>query len=209
MKKLIIGQRQDWSFWDLLKRRSRAVEVTEAQMNHHIHIVGASGYGKTVLLRHFIKHQIAKGGGLLFVDLKGERDLIEEIKDCVTQYGRSADLRVFQLGDSQSNTYSPVLHGTATQIRDRIVESLQWSEEYYKNFAGNFLLKALLGLCWLRDHQNAPFDLQAVRDLSASRTAIEQLCLRIPEDVTEVRHVIEDLVQQMRDPSKMRPGPRL
>jgi ABC-type transporter Mla maintaining outer membrane lipid asymmetry ATPase subunit MlaF len=54
----------------------RNEELTEGQLNHHVHIVGASGYGKTVLLSHIIQQRIAQGKGLLFIDLKGDMETI-------------------------------------------------------------------------------------------------------------------------------------
>lgn len=39
-----------------------------------------------------------------------------------------------------SMPYNLILVGTATQLRDRIIQSLNWSEEYYKNQSGSFLL---------------------------------------------------------------------
>jgi hypothetical protein len=29
--------------------------ITEKQLNHHVHIVGASGFGKTVLISHILR----------------------------------------------------------------------------------------------------------------------------------------------------------
>jgi len=62
--------------------------LTESQLNHHVHIVGASGFGKTVLLSHIVQDRIAKGKGLLFVDLKGDRETIEQFTSFVRDAGR-------------------------------------------------------------------------------------------------------------------------
>lgn len=54
----------------------RKEELTEGQLNHHVHVVGASGYGKTVLLSHIIKQRIQLGKGLLFIDLKSDMETL-------------------------------------------------------------------------------------------------------------------------------------
>jgi len=54
----------------------RKEEISEGQLNHHVHIVGASGFGKTVLISHIIKQRIAQGKGLLFIDLKSDMETL-------------------------------------------------------------------------------------------------------------------------------------
>jgi len=137
--------------------------LTDSQLNHHVHIVGASGFGKTVLLMHILRDRIRNGLGIMFIDLKGEREMLRELKDEVQKANREEDLRVFSLNqDVPSSKYNLVSGGTATQLRDRLMLSLCWSEEYYKNQSASFLLKLLIGLCWLRDNKNVPFDLEVI-----------------------------------------------
>lgn len=54
----------------------REETLSEGQLNHHVHIVGASGFGKTVLISHIVKQRIAQGKGLLFIDLKSDMTTI-------------------------------------------------------------------------------------------------------------------------------------
>jgi hypothetical protein len=130
-------------------------ELTQGQLNHHVHIVGASGFGKTVLLSHIVKDRINKNKGLLFVDLKGDVDTIDKYIAFAKAASRLDDLHIFNLSDlKNSSTYNLIQDGTATQLRDKIMLSLNWSEEFYKNQSASFLLRLLIGLCWLRDNSD-------------------------------------------------------
>lgn len=156
------------SFW-------RKEELSEAQLNHHVHIVGASGYGKTVLISHIIKQRIEKGKGLLFIDLKADMETILSISEKAIQCGRQKELMIFSLSDNDiSVPYNLLGDGTATQLRDRIINSLNWSEEFYKNQSSSFLLKLMIILCWLRDHKQKIFHLGTVLEcISNVKTLIE------------------------------------
>ena len=155
--------------------------ITEGQLNHHVHIVGASGFGKTVLLMHIIRKCIREGRGLLFVDLKGDRETIEELTGIVNESKRLADLKVFSLNSHQAScSYNLIANGSATELRDRIMQSLVWSEEYYQNQSASFLLKLLIGLCWLRDNRGLCLDLELVLNCAKDPEKIEELLLLIP-----------------------------
>jgi len=156
--------------------------LTEGQLNHHVHIVGASGFGKTVLLSHIVKDRIAKNKGLLFIDLKGDIDTINKFMSFARAHNRLQDVEIFSISDfSISKPYNLISEGTATQIRDKIMVSLNWSEEFYKNQSGSFLLKLLIGLCWLRDHNKLKLTLNTVLSCTQKPDFLTALSNLIPE----------------------------
>ncbi len=116
--------------------------ITEAQLNHHVHVVGASGYGKTVLLSHIIQQRIFKNKGVLFIDLKGDIETIDNFKSFAHQAGRADQVSIFSLSNSEiSKPYNLVEGGTATQLRDKIIQAFNWTEEFYMwcfFWSGNF-----------------------------------------------------------------------
>ena len=75
----------------------RKEELSEGQLNHHVHVVGASGYGKTVLLSHIIKQRIQQGKGLLFIDLKADKETLFNFSKHVAEADRLEDLMIFSL----------------------------------------------------------------------------------------------------------------
>lgn len=166
--------------------------LSEAEIAHHIHIVGASGFGKSVLLSHFIRNRIFKGHGMLYIDLKGDIETIEKVKAQVKEAGRDNDFRMFSLSDSGNSAfYNVVSSGTATQLRDRIVTSLVWSEEYYKSLSESFLLKLLIGLVYLRDQNAISLDLHVILQAISSPEYLEALAVQIPEERMKEKELME------------------
>lgn len=66
IKELLTNKNNDRSL-HLGKIRNRFFQkekLTESELNYHVHIVGASGYGKTVLISQMIEQQIIKAKDL-------------------------------------------------------------------------------------------------------------------------------------------------
>lgn len=199
MKALFAGECEGVKLGKVKGAFFREEVLTEAELNHHVHIVGASGFGKTVMLSHIVKDRIEVGHGLLFIDLKAEMDTIEKFTRYAKNCGREKELKVFSLSDkSISANYNLISAGTATQVRDKIILSLNWSEEYYKNQASSYLLKVLIGLCYLRDHQNIKFDLGNLLDAVNWPEYIESLALKVPNEQIKVKQSLEDCHRFLR-----------
>ena len=178
----------------------RKEELSEAQLNHHVHIVGASGYGKTVLISHIIKQRIEQAKGLLFIDLKSDIETLQKFTQYVAEAGRSEDLQIFSLSEkAMSLPYNLILDGTATQLRDRIIQSLNWSEEYYKNQSGSFLLRLLLLLCWLRDNGDVQFNLGTILNCSSKVQTVIDFGNKVPMSNSAMKSVAQDLVDFLKD----------
>lgn len=178
----------------------RKEELSEGQLNHHVHIVGASGYGKTVLLSHVIKQRISQGKGLLFIDLKSDIETLLKFSKYVADAGRINDLQIFSLSEkAMSLPYNLILDGTATQLRDRIIQSLNWSEEYYKNQSGSFLLRLLLLLCWLRDNGGVQFNLGTILNCSSKVQTVIDFGNKVPLANSAMKSIAQDLVDFLKD----------
>ena len=179
--------------------------LSEAQLNHHVHVVGASGYGKSVLLEHIVKDRIIKGKGMLFIDLKGDIETIERFKTYAKSVNRQSDVQMFSISNQQiSNTYNLILDGTATQLRDKIMLSLVWSEEYYKNQSSSFLLKLLIGLCYLRDNQNIKFNLGTILYCIQKLDFLQTLIEKIPDSESKVKFIFEECYLFLRSSDQVK-----
>jgi len=107
--------------------------VTEEARRLHTHIVGSSGSGKTSWMESMVFHDLERGRGLVFLDGKGDIRTLQVIYGFVKLLGREKDFRFFSLAHPElSNTYSPLTNGTATQIKDKLIGSILWSEPYYR-----------------------------------------------------------------------------
>lgn len=168
--------------------------LTEGQLNHHVHIVGASGFGKTVLISHIVRDRIEKGKGMLFIDLKNDIETRNKFLSFASSAGRSADVQTFSLCDLENSTpYNLVSHGSPTQLRDKIILAFNWSEEFYKNQSSSYLLKLLIGLCWLRDTRSE-FSLNLFTILKGlcDDTYVSTLCQLIPEEKIHIKIQLEE-----------------
>jgi conjugal transfer pilus assembly protein TraD len=167
--------------------------ITEKQLNHHVHIVGASGFGKTVLISHILRSRIEGGRGCLFIDQKGDRETIEQFTSYVRAADRLADLKVFSLAaHDNSSSYNLLNNGSATELRDRIMTSLIWSEEYYKNQSAGFLMHLMAGLCWLRDNRSLKIDIELIVRCLKDVEYIAELTKQIPSDLYRIRMRLEE-----------------
>lgn len=174
----------------------RREELSEGQLNHHVHIVGASGYGKTVLISHIIKDRIEQGKGLLFIDLKSDMSTILKLSEYAAEANRVEEMQIFSISDlAISHRYNLLGNGTANQLRDRIMMSLNWSEEFYKNQSASFLLKLLIGLCWLRDHKSLKVHIGTVLKSASDIRYLEDLARLIPEGSSKEKMIFEEVIR--------------
>ncbi|HMN69000.1 MAG TPA: type IV secretory system conjugative DNA transfer family protein [Bdellovibrionales bacterium] len=184
---------------------NKRIQLTDDQLNHHVHIVGASGFGKSVLLSHVIKNRIHSGGGVLFVDLKADFETIRQVVSTVKGAGRENDLRIFSCGNPEiSHPYNAIKCGTANQLRDRIMGALNWSEEFYKHEAASYLLKILRGLTLLRDRLGKPFDLGTILNCITDQNQITRVIDDLPETETQVREELEGLHRHLAKPENLK-----
>lgn len=175
-------------------RFGRKEILTEGQLNHHVHVVGASGYGKTVLLSHIIEQRIQQRKGLMFIDLKGDMDTILKFSRFAARANRMDDLQIFSLTDEKlSLPYNILSRGSATQLRDRIMQSLIWSEEYYKNLSASFLLKLLIVLCWLRENRGFKLHIGKVLECVQDKEKIVKLAEDIPLEETKIKGLSQEI----------------
>lgn len=68
------------------------MRLTEAQLNHHVQIVGASGFGETELIKKILKHKISSGQGVVFIDLKNDRDTMDELVEAAKSANRESEV---------------------------------------------------------------------------------------------------------------------
>ena len=103
--------------------------ASQDDLVRHISIVGQSGVGKTVFGQLLMFQQIAKGGGLVFIDGKLDGLSLDELYRMAAYHGRQNDVLVINPGNPQfSNTYNPILYGDPDEVADRIVALIPSTE---------------------------------------------------------------------------------
>lgn len=120
---------------------------TDKDAATHTLVVGASGSGKTTTIMSKARDAIKRGQGLVFVDLKGGPDVPEILSKFAKRYGRNFYHWTLQPRDVEYSGpdskgpayYDPLARGEATRRKDLIIASRDWSEEFYKIEASNYL----------------------------------------------------------------------
>ncbi|MFN8944349.1 MAG: type IV secretory system conjugative DNA transfer family protein, partial [Pseudobdellovibrionaceae bacterium] len=98
----------------------------------HVHILGATGSGKTEsVILNFLKQDVERGLGSIILDAKGDHSFLNALHSWVP----SERLRIFDLTDPKSIGYNPLADGSPLEAAQRLFSSLTWSEEYYKSKA--------------------------------------------------------------------------
>ncbi|OQA55103.1 MAG: TraM recognition site of TraD and TraG [Candidatus Omnitrophica bacterium ADurb.Bin277] len=129
--------------------RSRSLFLTNEQREMHMQVVGSTGTGKTEsVLLPMLAHDIAHGKGAIIIDGKGDKELLNRIRHSVVENKREKHFYFFSLAHPKdSHSYNPLLRGNATELKDKIIGSMAWSEEFYRRMAEQAaltILKALL-----------------------------------------------------------------
>lgn len=81
--------------------------------------------------------------------LEADVELMDWMAGASEQYGRSDDLVILSMSDPKlSYAYNPIKHGSETEISSQIMNSLTWSEPFYKSKSEGALLVILKALCY-------------------------------------------------------------
>lgn len=109
-----------------IKTRQRAM---------HTQVIGTTNAGKTesVILPWAIQ-DIHSGKGLLLIDGKADNSLIDKLWAYTKQAGREKDFKLFSLSRrEQSFQFNPLLGGTAEEITERVFNSFEFENPYYRS----------------------------------------------------------------------------
>ena len=126
----------------------RPLFIQNEQREMHMQVIGSTGTGKTEsVLLPMLSHDIHHGKGAVVIDGKGDLELLDRIHAIAKAAGRLGDFYFFSLAHPEkSNTYNPLLRGNATELKDKIVGSMAWSEEFYRRMAEQAALAILNSL---------------------------------------------------------------
>lgn len=109
-----------------------SIYLPDSLRSRHIHILGATGSGKTEsVVLNFLKQDVSRNLGSIILDAKGDASFIWELQSWVPK----EKLRIFDLGSEESLAYDPLEAGLPLESSQRLFSSLSWSEEYYKSKA--------------------------------------------------------------------------
>lgn len=101
--------------------RTTAVEIGEAERVRHVHLVGATGTGKSTLLLHMIRQDLEAGRGFALLDPHG--DLADDVLGLVPE-SRIDDVVVFDPADTERPVGFNVLAASSESERALLASDL-------------------------------------------------------------------------------------
>jgi len=111
------------------------VFVKTAQRTMHSQVIGTTNAGKTesVILPWAIQ-DIEQGRGLILIDGKSDKSLLDKLWSYAVKNNRAADFRLFSLSNiAESYQFNPLIGGTAEEISERIFNAFEFENLYYRS----------------------------------------------------------------------------
>ncbi len=172
--------------------------LTPDNLSLHTQVIGGSGVGKTNFLKHIVISKVAQNRGVIFMDFKADFEVMEWLAGLCQHFGRD-DLKIFTLSDpSLSISYNPLEYGNANELTSLIMNSLTWSEEYYKNYSENILLNSLGLLVHLREVSGKKFHIGHLLSLLTDEDYRYRL-LHLAESYRHISEVKKQLMELSLD----------
>ncbi|WP_424475705.1 type IV secretory system conjugative DNA transfer family protein [Oceanobacillus kimchii] len=97
------------------------------EINQHLFTPATTGGGKTVLLLNLIEYSLIKNYPMFFIDGKGSKQSIDDVRALCEKYGKKMKL----FSDTEKLTYNPIKHGNSTVITDKLQALVETESEYY------------------------------------------------------------------------------
>ncbi len=111
------------------------VHIKPKQRTMHTQVVGTTNAGKTesVILPWAIQ-DIQQKRGLILIDGKADRSLLDKLYAYVVKAGREADFKLFSISNSdESFQFNPLIGGTPEEIAERVFNSFEFDNPYYRS----------------------------------------------------------------------------
>jgi len=113
-----------------LNRNYAPFYVKRQWLKGHAQIIGAAGSGKTEsIIQPIWFQEVRRNVATFVIDGKGSRRNLDRFYTIATSLAQGHEVVYFNPGDpDRSATYNPVLTGSAGEIRQKIIASLNWAE---------------------------------------------------------------------------------
>ncbi len=143
----------------------------KARCEHTI-VTGATGVGKTTLLKTLLNHSLKHNHPAIIIDPKGQKEDTLEIREKAKLYRKKDDFILFSLSfPNESCSYNPLQNGTAEQIKARLIDGLYFEHSYYRAQSALWLSAILSTLKFL----NKTITFNLLRKLLSDKIYIEFL----------------------------------
>lgn len=132
--KSILGFDQDSVFCGKTEKREE-VWVKPSQRIMHTQIVGTTNAGKTEsVIIPWAVDDLRRKRGLIIVDGKADNSLLDKLWAYVVSENRQHQFKLFSLGHRDlSEQWNPLIGGTAEEITERVFNSFDFENPYYRS----------------------------------------------------------------------------
>ncbi|MDZ4660165.1 MAG: TraM recognition domain-containing protein [Pseudomonadota bacterium] len=145
-ERAVIGkEKDDGSVYCGKTEKNEGVYIKPRQRGMHTQVVGTTNAGKTesVILPWAIQ-DIEQGRGLLLIDGKADRSLLDKLWAYTVKAGRKKDFRLFSLSNTnESLSFNPLLGGTAEEITERVFNAFEFENPFYRSVQYEVLAQVL------------------------------------------------------------------
>lgn len=124
---------------------NQAVYIPLGARRMHTQVVGTTNAGKTesVILPWAID-DIKNGRGLILIDGKSDKGLLDKLYAYAVKHKRSKDFRILSLVSPEiSSSFNPLRGGSSDEVTERIFAAFNFEDEYYKNLQYEVLKQTL------------------------------------------------------------------
>lgn len=121
------------------------VHLKPSQRGMHAEVVGTTNAGKTesTVLPMAIQ-DIEQGRGLLLIDGKADRSLLDKLWAYTVKAGREEDFRLFSLSHvEESQSFNPLIGGSAEELTERIFNAFEFENPFYRSVQYEVLAQVL------------------------------------------------------------------
>ncbi|MBN1469885.1 MAG: TraM recognition domain-containing protein [Fusobacteriaceae bacterium] len=115
------------------------VVITDKEASTHGLVIGSTGRGKTVALLNFVESCAERNLTCIYVDGKRDEELPDKMRKLAEKFGRKFyhfDIR----GVLSDTCYNPLRVGDFDNIKEKLIDITDWSEEHYKVNAERVLM---------------------------------------------------------------------
>ena len=149
------------------------IYLSEELRGRHMIVTGTTGSGKTETLINIMLQDAQNGRGFFFVDAKGHRDTFKKIQYHLNRLGVEKELHYVNPSDPETSSKIDLFFGTPAEIRDRIIQSFEFSEQnpFFKSFSEKYLLVVIKAF----ESLGKPYNFQDLYKATENQQGLEEL----------------------------------
>lgn len=182
-KRILFKTQGDDSICAGRTKKDQSVFIPLAARRMHAQVVGTTNAGKTEsVIIPWAVSDIRAGRGLILIDGKSDRSLLDKLYSYCVQHRRAKDFRLLSLVNVESSsTFNPLVGGTPEEITERVFSSFTFEDEYYRNLQYEILKHMLI----LFENAAITPTFQRLIQVIPNTDLIAEICVKTPQGLVK------------------------